>query len=59
MKLEEAVRKLTTLPANIRHLADRGALKPGMFADVVVFEPATLADRSTSATPHRAAMRRG
>jgi N-acyl-D-amino-acid deacylase len=53
MTLEEAVRKLTTLPASILHLTDRGALKPGMYADVVVFDPATVADHSTFADPHR------
>ena len=51
--LEQAVYRLTTLPATNLGLPDRGALKPGYYADVVVFDPATVADRSTFEQPHR------
>jgi N-acyl-D-amino-acid deacylase len=45
--LEEAIRRLTSLPANNLALRNRGALRPGYFADVVVFDPASIADRAT------------
>jgi N-acyl-D-amino-acid deacylase len=50
--LEEAVRKMTSLPASRVPLADRGTLKPGMRADVVVFDPKTIRDVSTYEDPH-------
>ncbi len=49
--LAEAVRRLTSLPAHNLGLRDRGLLKPGMAADVVLFDPATIADHSTFAKP--------
>jgi len=49
--LEEAVRKLTTLPAENLRIKQRGALKPEYFADVVVFDPATVQDHATYEKP--------
>ncbi len=54
--LEEAIRRLTGLPATNLELDRRGFLKEGMFADVVVFDPATIADRATFEKPHQYAI---
>ena len=51
--LEDAVRKLTSLPATNLKLRRRGRLAPGYFADVVVFDPKTIADHATFAQPHQ------
>ncbi|WP_242773716.1 D-aminoacylase [Sphingopyxis sp. YF1] len=51
--LEEAVYRLTTLPATNLGIKERGALKPGYHADVVIFDPAAIADRSTFEKPHQ------
>jgi len=51
--LEEAIRKLTSLPATNLRLQKRGSLKAGNFADVVVFDPATIQDHATYEDPHQ------
>ena len=53
ISLTEAVRRLTSLPVTNLGLKDRGLLKPGMFADVVIFDPQTIGDRATFANPHQ------
>jgi N-acyl-D-amino-acid deacylase len=53
LTLPDAIRRMTSLPAATLGLAGRGRLAPGYFADVVVFDPATVADRSTFAQPHQ------
>ena len=53
ISLTEAVRRLTSLPATNLGLKDRGLLKSGMFADVVIFDPQTIADRATFENPHQ------
>ena len=54
--LSEAIRRLTSLPADNLELAGRGRLETGSYADVVVFDPATIADRATFTDPHQYAV---
>ena len=54
--LGEAVRKLTALPADVLELRDRGRLKVGYWADIVVLDPATILDRATFEKPHQLAL---
>lgn len=51
LSVEEAVRKLTSLPADVLSLPDRGRLRAGAFADVVIFDPNTFQDHSTYEQP--------
>jgi len=51
LSLEAAIRKITSLPAQREHLEGRGLLKPGYFADITVFDPATLIDHATFTKP--------
>lgn len=56
MTLPEAIRKMTTMPAARMKLADRGQIKVGMKADLVLFDPATILDRSTFEQPRALAV---
>jgi N-acyl-D-amino-acid deacylase len=51
--LEEAIRRLTSFPAENLKIKERGSLKPGYFADIAVFDPASIIDHATFAEPHQ------
>ena len=51
MPLAEAIRKITSMPAQREHLTDRGLIKLGFHADITVFDPSTVIDRATYADP--------
>jgi N-acyl-D-amino-acid deacylase len=53
--LQDAIRRLTSLPASNIGIRQRGSLKPGYYADVVVFDPATIQDHATYAKPNQLA----
>lgn len=53
LSLEDAIRKFSALPAQRMHLTDRGVLKAGMWADVVIFDPTTIKDVATFEKPNQ------
>jgi N-acyl-D-amino-acid deacylase len=53
LTLEDAIRKMTSLPADRLGLRERGQLRAGFFADVVVLDPASVIDRATYDRPHQ------
>ena len=52
LKLEDAVRRMTSLPAATFQIKDRGSLREGAWADIVVFDPGTVSDKATFEQPH-------
>jgi N-acyl-D-amino-acid deacylase len=56
LRLEDAIRKMTSLPANSFRLKQRGELRPGNWADIVVFDPEKISDPATYADPHHYAV---
>lgn len=53
MTIEEAVRKMTSLPAKQMGLKDRGAIRKGAYADITIFNPDTIIDRASFGNPHQ------
>jgi N-acyl-D-aspartate/D-glutamate deacylase len=51
--LEEAIRKITSMPAQREHLADRGLIRTGFYADITIFDPATIIDEATYQEPNK------
>jgi N-acyl-D-amino-acid deacylase len=55
VSLEFAIRSMTSLPASVFGLTDRGVIRPGAFADLVIFDPAAIRDAATYAAPQKLA----
>ena len=53
MTLEDAVRRMTSLPARAFSFHDRGIIRPGFVADLVLFDPETVNDKATFEDPHQ------
>lgn len=53
LTLESAIRKMTSLPAQMIGLLDRGLIRPNNYADIVIFNPDTIIDKGTYANPHQ------
>jgi N-acyl-D-amino-acid deacylase len=53
LTLEDAIRRMTSLPARTFSFHDRGIVRPGFVADLVVFDPETVADKATFENPHQ------
>jgi N-acyl-D-amino-acid deacylase len=51
--LEEAIRRLTSLPARTLGISARGRLAPSYFADIAIFDPDSIADKATYDNPHQ------
>jgi N-acyl-D-amino-acid deacylase len=56
IELAEAIRRMTSFPAETYGITERGRLAPNALADVVVFDPATIADKATFEEPHHYAI---
>ncbi|MBK6797997.1 MAG: amidohydrolase family protein [Acidobacteria bacterium] len=55
LTFEEAIRKMTSFPATIFGLKDRGTIRPGAFADLVILDPLKISDHATYKNPRRQA----
>jgi N-acyl-D-amino-acid deacylase len=53
LTMEEAIRKMTSLPAQVLRLSDRGLIKKGLYADIVIFDPERIRDTATYENPHQ------
>ena len=53
LSLPESIRKMTQLPASVLGLKDRGEIKKGFWADLVIFDPNTIIDNATFEAPHQ------